>query len=323
MNALPRTITYLFVALALAWLTSLNDYAQSPLRGHGTLRLAELNCENLFDTIHDQGFNDHEFTPHGAKHWTSARYYKKLSSLSRQIAGLGQERPADLVALIEVENDTVVRDLTQRTQLRQLDYNYIVTHSQDPRGVDMALLYQQGSFRPIATHTLNWRQRRAINVDTRDALHVEGIIRSGDTIHLIVCHMPSRLGGKTAQKNRTSIARNLRQYADSIIAQRKQSNILIIGDFNDPPQSHTITRGMGAILYQNDTAPTLQNTRPNLLYNISFQRRGTNNSQGTYRYRGHWEMLDQCIVSGNLLIGDNPLRISPPRPANPRPQISA
>lgn len=34
----------------------------------------ELNCENLFDYMHDIGKEDTEFTPDGSYHWTKSRY---------------------------------------------------------------------------------------------------------------------------------------------------------------------------------------------------------------------------------------------------------
>ena len=34
----------------------------------------ELNCENLFDTQHDDGKEDYEFLVDGQRHWTRTRY---------------------------------------------------------------------------------------------------------------------------------------------------------------------------------------------------------------------------------------------------------
>ena len=38
------------------------------------LVLMELNCENLFDCLHDEGKNDTEFLPQGSRRWTPTRY---------------------------------------------------------------------------------------------------------------------------------------------------------------------------------------------------------------------------------------------------------
>ena len=45
-----------------------------------------------------------------------------------------------LVALCEVENDSVMRDLTRYSALREADYRYVMTQSPDERGIDVALV---------------------------------------------------------------------------------------------------------------------------------------------------------------------------------------
>ena len=83
----------------------------------------ELNCENLFDTQHDSLKNDIEFTPEGSYHWTKTRYWHKLNHISQELIALGEDsiqgwQLPDMVALCEVENDSVLRDLTKRSLLR-------------------------------------------------------------------------------------------------------------------------------------------------------------------------------------------------------------
>lgn len=50
----------------------------------------ELNCENLFDTVHDSLKNDTEFLPESDYHWTRTRYWKKINHLSQEIIALGE-----------------------------------------------------------------------------------------------------------------------------------------------------------------------------------------------------------------------------------------
>ena len=102
----------------------------------------EYNAENVFDTLSTEGHADAEFTPTGAYHWNTPLYWSKLSRLARTIAAVGGLQPAALVALCEVENDTVLTHLTQRTALRRLGYDYVMTHSNDVRGINVALLFQ-------------------------------------------------------------------------------------------------------------------------------------------------------------------------------------
>ena len=116
------------------------------------LTFVELNCENLFDTRHDSLKNDVEFLPEGSYHWTPYRYWHKVNHLGQEIVGLGYEEASgdvqlpDLVALCEVENDSVLFDLTKRSAIRTAGYEYVMTDSPDERGIDVALMYQPFSF---------------------------------------------------------------------------------------------------------------------------------------------------------------------------------
>lgn len=273
-------------------------------------RIAELNCENLFDTVHDEGFNDYEYLPASAHQWDSQHYRSKLNNIAREIVSIAQTEPLDIIVLTEIENDSVIRDLTQRTRLSALRYQSITTHSHDPRGIDIALLYQQGGFRPLHHASIDWDTRLKTTYNTRDMIHVNGIARSGDTIDILALHMPSRLGGIESQNKRMRIAREIRRYADSIMQSRPNANIIIIGDLNDTPKSKSIRKGLGAKILGHDTPYHDQGIDKHGLYNISDDIRGDNGARATYRYKGHWEMLDQCIINGGMLLPDAHLRIN-------------
>ena len=86
----------------------------------GFLTFVELNCENLFDYTHDAGKQDTEFLPESDRHWTSKRYWHKLNMVAQELLSCSDEGIGipDLVALCEVENDSVMRDFTRRSLLR-------------------------------------------------------------------------------------------------------------------------------------------------------------------------------------------------------------
>jgi len=117
------------------------------------LTLVELNCENLFDCRHDSLKQDTEWLPASVRKWTPARYWSKLNRIGQEIiastADSVTHQLPDLVALVEVENDSVLRDLTRRSLLRHAGYEYLMTESPDLRGIDVALLYQPFAFRPV------------------------------------------------------------------------------------------------------------------------------------------------------------------------------
>lgn len=285
-------------------------FVHCPAQETRTLRIAELNCENLFDTIHDEGFDDHDFLPTSQRKWNTSRYRNKINRIAKELMSLSPTLPPQLIALVEVENDSVLRDITRRTPLRSLGYKYFITNSNDHRGIDVALLYMDTGFKPIAHHSLCWSTRLGTDRPTRDMLHIEGIISNGDTLHVMVCHAPSKLGGKKALRLRSTIAKATRAYIDSIISATPTANIIILGDFNDTPNSPTITRDLGALTSFPAPPTPLHTISPRSLYNLAAHPHAPKHIGGTYRYRGNWEMLDHCIVSGHLLATESTLHVA-------------
>ena len=238
--------------------------------------LVELNCENLFDTRHDVGKEDTEFLPESARHWTSTKYWGKLNRIGQEILSCSDELP-DLVALVEVENDSVLRDLTRRSLLRNAGYEYLMTESPDIRGVDVALLYQPTHFRPLCYDYLEVPPLQGMR-PTRDILYVQGQSILGDTLHVFVVHSPSRYGGERASRpNRKQV---VLQLAKALTVIGSSAHVILTGDFNDFCDS-----------------PALQDLYALGLWNITCKAQGTHGAQGTYRYHGEWHSLDHVLVS--------------------------
>ena len=209
-------------------------------------RVVSWNIENLFDTHHDSLKNDREFLPDAMRHWNYSRYKKKLADIARVITAIGEWNPPALVGLCEVENDTVLRDLTRRSPLKELDYRYVMTDSPDSRGIDVALLYQRDLFKLLSSRSISippLKQHRP----TRDLLHVSGLLLTEDTLDVFVCHLPSRSGGaKESEPYRLHAAQILRTEADSILHKRLHPQVIIMGDFNDYPTNKSIRKVLEA-----------------------------------------------------------------------------
>ena len=115
-----------------------------------TLNMVELNCENLFDYTHDEGKDDMEYLPEATRHWTKKRYWRKLNNIAQELLSCSDNGIPDLIALCEIENDSVLQDLTKRSLLRNAGYEYLITASPDVRGIDVALLYSPLRLRRFA-----------------------------------------------------------------------------------------------------------------------------------------------------------------------------
>lgn len=283
----------------------------------------ELNCENLFDCRHDSLKNDTEFLPDGSYHWTRTRYWRKLNRVGQTIIACGEKQGGvlqgkelkdvdyvkgrswqlpDMVALCEVENDSVLHDLTRRSLLRNARYEYVMTNSPDERGIDVALVYSPFSFRLINSHSVRVEPIRNMR-PTRDILYASGIIASGDTLHVVVAHLPSRRGGERQSRPfRIAAASKVAEVIDSIYNNvSKDAKIIIAGDFNDYSQSASVR-----LLCSNR------------MKDISEKATGHNGAKGTYRYQGEWGSLDHILVSeslaasvANCYIYDAPFLIEP------------
>lgn len=247
----------------------------------------ELNCENLFDCRHDSLKQDIEFTPMGARKWTPRKYWNKLNNTVKTLIATGDHDGEwslpDMIALCEVENDSVLHDLTLRSPLRTLGYEYAVTSSPDVRGIDVALLWHPGSFRLISQRSIRVTPIEGMR-PTRDILYVSGMVRSGDTLHVFVVHAPSRFGGrKHTEPHRMTVVRRLSEAVDSVRAATVRPKIIIAGDFNDYADSSPL-----ALLTANG------------MVNVSAKATGDHGARATYKYKGAWRSIDHILVNAGL-----------------------
>jgi endonuclease/exonuclease/phosphatase family metal-dependent hydrolase len=245
---------------------------------HGQVfRVATWNLENAFDTVHDVGKDDYEFLPSSERKWHGGRYWRKLRGITQTIAAM--ELPA-LIGVQEVENDTVLRDLTRRTALWSARYRYLVTDSPDERGVDVGLLYNPKVFSLIEWKSLSVPAKKYGLRSTRDMLLASGIV-GDDTLHVCVVHFPSR-------RNDDEATRRLRSLVSDVLANvldsLKGKNVIVMGDFNAEVGDELFSRFSTS------------------LYSLLPQsKKNSNKVRGTYYFRGIWGYLDHILVSPQLL----------------------
>jgi endonuclease/exonuclease/phosphatase family metal-dependent hydrolase len=223
-----------------------------------------------------------EFTPDGARHWTYAKYWRKLNHIGQAILSCCDELP-DLVALVEVENDTVLHDLTRRSLLRNAGYEYLMTSSPDIRGIDVALLYQPSSFRPVCYEAVSVPLLKGMR-PTRDILYIRGEVITGDTLHVFVVHAPSRFGGeRESRPYRMQVAKALAEAVGRIQHVFPQAGIIVAGDFNATLDNHSLryVQSCGLVSATKDV-------------------RGIHGVQSNYCYQGVWEQIDHVFVSHGL-----------------------
>jgi hypothetical protein len=242
------------------------------------------NTENLFDTVDDSLKNDEEFLPGGTRHWTKSRYNKKIDDIARVIIAAGEWSAPVIVGLCEVENEKVIKDLLNSELLTGVDYSFVHFDSPDKRGIDICLLYRRDVARVLKTES--WLPVAEGNVvfESRNALFVRTEI-SDDTIDFVVCHWPSRRGGLLASdEQRSMITEAVLQRIDSLGKHTGPGEkVVLMGDFNCSPDFDAIK----------------EIEKRCGLVNLSAEI--ADRGKGSYRYRGKWEMIDQILVSENMI----------------------
>lgn len=284
------------LCLFLTLIINFSSFAQR------NIRVMFYNVENLFDTKDNPKTNDDDFLPDGKQHWSNYRYWKKLKDLSAVIDSVGKGYPPALIGMCEIENDSVLFDLTKRSPLKKHKYNYIITHSKDDRGMNVALLYQRDEIKVLKIKEYIPTFEGKPDKCSRNILHVTGKVINGDTLDVFISHFPSRSEGvKRSTPYRIDVAKLLRKKVDALFYSRQNPNIIIMGDFNDYPDDIS----MRNILEGKSIEDKILSKN---LYNM-FLQRIDKKSEGSYKYRGKWGFLDQFVVSGNLLTVKNKTKI--------------
>ena len=245
---------------------------QSAVFAQDSLTIVSYNVENLFDYEHDTLKNDSSFLPDGDRHWTYYRYQTKLDRIAQVIVNISGWESAALVGLCEVENTRCLRDLCYR--LKRFHYKYVHYESDDERGVDVALLYDSTKVKVLKSKPL----KVDLNEDrTRDVLYACCLLNKRDTIHTMVCHLPSQLGGgATTHWKRQAAKQVIQQQIDSIYSVQPEATIVVMGDMNSEAKDDL--QGMNNLM-------------------IGLAKEG----KGTHKYHGIWSCLDQFYVSSRLL----------------------
>ena len=265
--------------------------------------IAFYNVENLFDTINDPKTWDDDRTPKGRDRWTSIIYEKKLKNIAKVIAEIGFDltnQAPSVIGLCEIENRRVLEDLIKTESLIKENYKIIHYDSPDERGIDVAMLFKQNRFivSSSKTYPLYLKRKDGSRDYTRDHLLVSGFLDK-DPIHFIINHWPSRSGGQMRSEPSRILAGKLnKKIIDSILQSNPKANIISMGDFNDNPGDKSIKPILNTIFKKSKI-------KEGQLFNPmeELYRKG----YGSYRYKGKWDMIDQFLLSKNLVDNKNGL----------------
>lgn len=286
------------IAPIIFLLLSISLYAQKS----DTIFVAFWNQENFFDAVDDPNKNDEEFLPTGDKEWTNERLDIKENRHARIIRSMNNNKGPDLLGVCEVEHETVLDSMISK-YLSDINYKVAYLESPDNRGIDNGLIYNADKFKVLSVKgdTVHLSD----GYPTRLILGVRLLTINNDTLIVYVNHWPSRRGGEEkSEPNRVSAAETLRKSVDKDFGNNPNAKIIIIGDFNDEPGNNSILKTLMAHpVYCDSISMGDEITDPSQLYNLSYKAYAE--GLGTYKYKDDWNLLDQIIVSADLLTGDD------------------
>lgn len=239
------------------------------------------NCENFYDTTNQINVNDEDFLPNSIKHYDHQAYQLKSQHLANVIYKLGRLEKSNGIALfglVEIENKMVLNKLINEPILKKYHYKFIHFDSKDPRGVDVALIYNPSNFIPYQYKPFSLTDSSHFNTyATRDILFVKGLL-NGEWINILVNHWPSRRGGEHQSADKRVWASTIcKKIMDSVYMENPNARFILMGDFNDNPNNKSLTQlGMTNPFYK------------------MFK-----NGMGTLAYNDSWNLFDQILLSPN------------------------
>lgn len=260
---MQKTIYFLFVFSFQYFAFGQNDYS-----------ILFYNVENLFDTIDDPKKNDSEFLPSSTSEWNSSKYFEKLNHINKVINQINHPL---IIGLVEIENETVVRDIVKYSDKMKDKYGVVHYDSPDERGIDVAMMYDSSVLKLAGSGFIRYSLPDTAYSATRDIVWAK-YKKGKEVFYAMVNHWPSRRSGeKESEVNRIIAATAARKFIDSLMTVDKNVKIVFMGDLNDHPQ---------------DKAPQLIYEK---LTQMIYPKSGS--FGGSYCYKNQWEVLDHMMVS--------------------------
>jgi len=238
------------------------------------LTILNWNTRNFYNHLNDDPAPEEELK-------TEAQYSAQRVAVGKVLKDLAP----DVIVLEEVESDVVLADLNE-TELAGVYTDRAILTGNDPRGIDIAVLskipldltvtHAADEFKLIGNNQENYQF-------SRDCPEYH-LTFNGRKIVLLGVHLRSK-GPPDDADRRLAQAQRTRAIADGLAAEDPSRAILVLGDFNDLPESPPVSFLLGA-------EPDLYVNAPD---SVSAAERWT------FDYMGNLELVDHQM--SNPLLG--------------------
>lgn len=240
--------------------------------------LAFYNVENFYPPDNGSPESYHS----GLYNWDDYKYrlkVRKITNVFRLIKEDCGQLPS-LIGLAEIGSRSVLEDLTKGDSPLK-GYEIVYQPSPDPRQSSVALLFKKTHFTLCAQTFLRFPMPNETETNTRDILHVT-FLYQGRKLHLFVLHLPSQRDRDAKRDQRHFILGQLKVILTDLL--RKGEPVVIMGDFNENPDSNAIQELMDGTNIRNP-------------FETLF---GSNQFSSFHRKQG--VCFDQIMFSGSLLM---------------------
>jgi endonuclease/exonuclease/phosphatase family metal-dependent hydrolase len=245
------------------------------------------NVENLFDDkVDGRSGADKPFDEWFGKNKDALKL--KLKNLADVLVKLNDGKGPDILAIAEVESKRaaeLLKDALNERMPKELQYQTVLLEEQSGgRHIAPAIITRL----PVdAAQTQLLDKRRRI---------LEGhIIVDGQDLAVIASHWTSRVSEDEGE-GRNKYAKAIYDRYRTLYAKSKDVDLIVCGDFNDPPQSDSVNK----FLWATDDPKLVREERGGLhLLNLMT---GKNlDDFGTHFYDNKWCIFDHLVVSPGLL----------------------
>jgi endonuclease/exonuclease/phosphatase family metal-dependent hydrolase len=281
----------------------------------GTINIAWWNLENCFD--HEGATRDpilKATLKNELKGWTAAIRDRKLAQLGSVVEMMFDGQGPDLLGVCEVESEAVLARLAANIHLPGRDYQVVSHASKDARGIDISFLVD----RKVLSAAKTGHQVVLKRTATRDIFWVELTLKpDGPSFVAIANHWPARSEGQYASEPfRMLTGETLAYVISHMLDLDSHRRIVAMGDFNDEPFCRSMqeyllgTRDPGRVRYSQSGHML------NLMWPLL-----SGNDPGTYLFESDWNMLDQFLVSKEMIFKSGALYAEPESVSIFRPKV--
>ncbi len=246
------------------------------------LAILNWNTRNFFDTKKN--------SPNASETILSlTNYNAKRKAIGAALKALD----ADIVVLAEIENQAILDDLN-KTELGSAYVKAVVLEGNDSRGIDVGMLSKIAPD-SVVSHKDDFFVKAGTNGPqyrySRDCLEVHFTFNQRRVIVLGV-HFKAKAAPDDPDK-RLAEGQHTRKIADDLQAKEPDAAIVILGDFNDTP----------------DSAPyaAVHGTAPNLFVDVADSAPAAD--RYSYDYMGKLELIDHQMSNPRLTALLDPTQV--------------